>query len=113
MIKKIIAFLCMLSLFSCSTPGLYTWGHYQEAAYHHTKDANEESQKILAENYVQIINHQKGTRKTVPPGIYADYGFLLLQNNKEKEGKEMLEKEMKLYPESRVFITRILKMMKK
>ncbi|MGB5989430.1 MAG: DUF4810 domain-containing protein [Marinifilaceae bacterium] len=113
MIKKIIAFLFILSLYSCSTPGLYSWENYQQASYQQTKDSNKESQKILIENYIKIINHQKGTRKTVPPGIYADYGFLLLQNNKEKEGKEMLEKEMKLYPESRVFITKILKMMKK
>ena len=44
-----------------------------------------------------------------PPGIYADYGWLLIQNNKVDEGVEMLYAEIELYPESEVFITRMLK----
>ena len=46
----------------------------------------------------------------VSPGVYADYGFFLLQKGKMKEAKENLNKEIVLYPESKVFIDRILKM---
>ena len=61
----------------------------------------------------QIIDKQKGKRGAVPPGIYADYGFILLQANRTEEGKAMLLKEISLYPESKVFIERILKMTEK
>ena len=49
----------------------------------------------------------------MPPGIYADYGFVLLQSGKTEEGNAMLEKEISLYPESKIFIARIIKMQKK
>jgi len=77
-----------------------------------TLKKDEESIKNLLNSYQQIIEKQEGTRKTVPPGIYADYGFILLQTGKTEEGKAMLKKEVSLYPESEVFINRILKMYK-
>jgi hypothetical protein len=46
----------------------------------------------------------------VPPGVYADYGFILLQASKTDQGREMLEREVALYPESKQFIDRILKL---
>jgi hypothetical protein len=77
------------------------------------KNADEQSTQQMIETYQKIIEKQKGTRQAVPPGIYADYGFLLLQANREEEGKAMLMKEIALYPESKIFIDRILKMMEK
>ena len=71
------------------------------------------SVKDLIKTYQVIIAKQTGTRSVVPPGIYADYGFLLLQLNKTVEGKEMLLKEISLYPESKVFIDRILNKLQK
>jgi hypothetical protein len=35
---------------------------------------------------------------------------LLIQQNKKSEGKVMLLKEVELYPESKVFVDRILKL---
>ena len=62
--------------------------------------------------YEKVIATQKATRGVVPPGIYADYGFLLIQNGKTTEGKAMLAKELELYPESKVFVGSILKRIK-
>ena len=67
--------------------------------------------QIFIKNYQKIIEKQKGTRQSVPPGIYADYGFILLQMNKTEEGKTMLQKEIESYPESKIFIDRILNML--
>jgi hypothetical protein len=49
---------------------------------------------------------------STPPGIYADYAYVLLQIGKTEEGKALLLKEIELYPESKIFIDRILKMLK-
>jgi hypothetical protein len=43
----------------------------------------------------------------VPPGVNAEYGYLLLKEDNEVEGMEFLDKEMGLYPESVIFIQRI------
>ena len=89
---------------------LYSWSDYDSSSYAFLKMDDEKSTENLIKSYQKIINRQEGTRKTVPPGVYADYGFLLIQKGKSEEGKAMLSKEILLYPESSVFIERILKM---
>lgn len=99
-------------LVSCSTQKpLYSWANYNQTSYNYLKNSDEKSTQQLIETYEKIIEKQKGSRATVPPGLYADYGFLLLQANKTDQGKAMLQKEIALYPESKVFIDRILKML--
>jgi len=113
--KKLILFCFVIALAtSCTTQKpLYSWGNYDTASYNYLKNSDEKSTKDLMASYQTIIDKQKGSRGVVPPGVYADYGFLLLQANKTKEGKAMLAKEVALYPESKIFIDRILKMIEK
>ena len=99
---------------ACTTQKpLYSWGNYPATSYNYLKNSDEKSTQDLIVSYQKIIEKQKGTRGVVPPGIYADYGFLLLQANKVAEGKAMLMQEIELYPESKVFIERIIKMTEK
>lgn len=109
--KKILFISITILLFaSCTTQKpLYSWGKYEITSYNYLKNSDEKSTQELIETYQKIIEKQKGSRGVVPPGIYADYGFILLQANKTEEGKAMLLMEIALYPESKVFIDRILK----
>lgn len=111
--KKIIyTFFSAVLLTSCTAnQNLYSWSNYEDASYTHLKNSTDESARELIKNYQKIIEKQKGTRQSVPPGIYADYGFILLQMNKTEEGKTMLQKEIESYPESKIFIDRILNML--
>ena len=115
---SLLIILVLFLISSCApSTSLYTWGSkkkysYHNASYNYLKVNDEASINILRSSYIDIINKQKGTRKTVPPGIYADYGFMLISLDEQEEGIEMLKKEMVLYPESTVFITRILNMLK-
>jgi hypothetical protein len=121
MIKRdaLLIILVLFLISSCAPPtALYTWGskkkyNYHNASYNYLKVNDEKSIDILKSSYIDIINKQKGTRKTVPPGIYADYGFLLFSLNEDEKGAQMLKQEMILYPESTIFITRILNMLNK
>lgn len=112
--KKILFISVVAALFftGCSVPKitLYSWADYDDTSYQYLKNSDEKSMEKLIKTYQQLIEKQEGTRRTVPPGICADYGFILLQSGKTAEGKAMLEKEIALYPESKVFINRILKM---
>jgi hypothetical protein len=112
-IQLLIGMTFVLCLASCAPKTLYSWGNYDDTSYVYLKHSDEKSTGELIKTYRQLIEKQEGTRKTVPPGIYADYGFILLQANKTEEGRAMLEKEIALYPESKIFIERILKMFEK
>jgi hypothetical protein len=109
--KKIIFISFAVIMFASCTPKkqLYSWDKYEITSYNYLKNSDEKSTQELIETYQKIIEKQTGTRNVVPPGVYADYGFVLLQANKTEEGKAMLLKEVALYPESKIFIDRILK----
>ncbi len=140
--KTVVAALGVLLLSSCTAPRLYYWGaspssgttKYEKLAY---KNYDQQTPQALCELvvlYEDMVSHPGGTRKVVPPGICAEYGFLLLQpataeafmkhaTNKQRKvfntdniaeafsskGEEMLKKEMELYPESAKFIAPLLK----
>ncbi len=140
--KKLIPFMFFaLLLTSCSTgyqkPVLYYWGgnvnsvttRYDKAFYNNYKKQSPESVCELICTYEDMLNNPGGARKVPPPGICAEYAYLLLQagaadtfaNNAtdsqkkvfktsdygalfRQKGAELLEKEMTLYPESALFI---------
>lgn len=114
-IKLICAACSVVLLCACTTTNsLYSWNNYENSSYNYFKKQTPESTQALLKTYAKIIEQQdRGTRKVVPPGTYAEYGFLLVQNGKKEEGLAMLKKEIETYPESKVFIDRIIKMVEK
>jgi hypothetical protein len=48
-----------------------------------------------------------------PPGINAEYGFLLCKAGKKEQGITLLKEEMRLYPESQKYISRIINQLTK
>jgi hypothetical protein len=92
---------------------MYNWSTYDLASYKYIKNNDEESLKELLKVYDTIINGQANTvRQTVPPGICADYGYMLIKAGKTEEGTKLLKEEIELYPESKTFVTQILGMVK-
>ncbi|MDR1155091.1 MAG: DUF4810 domain-containing protein [Bacteroidales bacterium] len=110
-IKKLLFALCLpLMAISCAPQkNLYNWGGYQEASYQYMKSNTDKDLEKLLERYQYLIDNQKGGRMAVPPGIYADYGFLLVKQGKVEEGIKLMKMEVALYPESAVFVERIIK----
>jgi hypothetical protein len=113
--KKILTVTagCALLLSGCAPATLYSWGRYQSAAYSYTKNNTDENAAKLGEAYQYVISHPGGIRKVAPPGVCADYGYLLFRQGKTKEALDYLKMETGLYPESTVFIGRIIKQLEK
>lgn len=139
--KLILAAFAVIMLSSCVAPRLYYWGSkgsntskYEQLAYKNYDKQTPEALCELVVLYEDMVSHPGGTRGVVPPGICAEYGYLLLQpataeafekhaSNKQRKqfqtdniagtfaakGEEMLRKEMELYPESAKFIAPLLK----
>lgn len=113
LLKSII--LCGLGLLcaSCKSTQLYNWHNYQDNYYSYVKNADDKSLFALIKTYERILNKQDKVRGVVPPGIYADYGWLLANSGKLSEAKEMFAKELELYPESEIFVKSLLKRLEK
>lgn len=100
--------ILLFMLGSCSS-SYYAWYDYDEQSYQYNKVEDQQARQNLMKTYNKMIRKPNGTLKKVPPGVYADYGYLLLVENKTEEGIKMLKKEIELYPASKPFIMYILK----
>lgn len=115
---------------------LYYWGGessgvtaYEKAAYRSSAKQSPESLCAMVALYEKMVTHPGGWRKVPPPGICAEYAFLLSQpetatifaenaSSKQKtslsfdisatafqeRSRELFEMEMQYYPESITFI---------
>lgn len=108
--KKIaIVIICFLAISCSTTKPLYDWRGYDDAVYAYTKSSSEQSVEELIVLYTKLIENSGGSRQIPPPGVCADYGYLLIKKGEIERGKELLTKETILYPESKLFVDRILK----
>ena len=93
-----LAFAALVATSCVSTPQLYSWYGYEDAVYNNYKKPTDKSQEHVLQQYRAVIEKQKGTRATVPPGLYAEY---------------FMKQEKALYPESDAYISRIIKQLEK
>jgi hypothetical protein len=112
--KLFVLIVCVMAMSSCSTQkSLYSWYGSEDASYTYTKRGTEKTLEEAMVQYKKVIEKQKGVRKVVPPGVNAEYGFLLYKAGKKEEGLALLKAEIKAYPESEKFISRIIKQLEK
>lgn len=103
--SAIIAAPIILS--GCVAPPKYTWGNYDRSLYSYYKDPTK-SQEHMAE-IQSIIQAAEKTQAKVAPGIYAEYGYLLMQAGKTDDALSMFKKEKENWPESIQFMDSMVK----
>ena len=98
---SIIAF----GLVGCVPKATYHWGNYEKQLYKYYK--NPADVERLAEALAKVIvdGEQEGR---VPPGIYAEYGYLLLITGHSDEALVYFEKEKSQWPESAVIMDKMI-----
>lgn len=108
-IKFALLSCCSLSLLACSTtPPLYHWGNYENHLYQTFIEPGSQSLEEQAFDISQQIEKAELEGKRVAPGMHAHLGYLYLsQGDKENARLEFLNEKQR-YPESRVFIDRLL-----
>lgn len=83
---------------------LYDWGGYEDSVY--TRYTNQDFG--LAEKDVYRTLPQPGHTARVPPGVYADYGFLLYRRGDYAGAISSFEMEKATYPESSLLMTKLI-----
>ncbi len=105
---KHICYLFILVFFvGCVPQTIFYWGDYSTSLYDYNKNPDEKTFAAHKKSLQDIIAVSPQKHLHVPPGVYAEYGFLLIKEGNEKDGLECFDKEIKLYPESIVFIQRL------
>lgn len=103
---KILLSLILLafSVSGCAQPTLYAWEKYPFTLYQYKKDPTEEKLKNHKDMLLSIFEVSRESNLRVPPGLYCEYGFILLKEGKTQDAIEYFDLEEKTYPESSVLI---------
>ena len=91
-------------LSGCTT-SRYTWNNYDSVLYQHYKNPHENDAFI---EKIKDIIQQGEASDTIPPGIYAEYGYALYEKGQYPEAMDLFQKEYDKWPESRVFMTKMI-----
>jgi hypothetical protein len=85
----------------------YNWGDYDPSLYAYYKNPSKEGE--LAATLVAVIDTAAKNQTLVPPGIYAEYGYLQLEQGKNAQAIDLFKQEESHWPESKVFMDRMIK----
>ncbi|MBW1615192.1 MAG: DUF4810 domain-containing protein [Deltaproteobacteria bacterium] len=92
----------------CVKQKMYYFGNYSNTLYNYQKNQNEESLISHKQELEKIIAESKTKNLRVPPGIYAELGYIHLKANKVKEAIRLFNTESHLYPESKHLMDRLI-----
>lgn len=101
-------FAFSILLVGCAVPTKYSWGNYDRSLYSYYKDSTKSAEHIA--ELETIIQSAEKTQGKVAPGIYAEYGFFLMQQGKSNEAILQFEKEKTKWPESAQLMNSMIKM---
>lgn len=94
---------CFLA--GCAPQGLFYWGAYEDALYdRYVENSGEQAQAYLR----QSMTEAEANRMPVPPGLYADYGFVLFQRGDKAGAIDYFRRERELYPESTALMDKLI-----
>jgi hypothetical protein len=105
--RKITHCLLLLTglLGACAPPSMYDWGDYETRLYAYYKDP--EALDALMKGLDSAITRGEKDKR-VPPGLYAEYGFLLMVKEQRDEAITYFNKEKSTWPESTVLMDKMI-----
>jgi len=98
---------CLLSV-GCVPNKMYYFGNYSDTLYSFEKNQNDKSLLKHKQELENIVTKSELKNIPVPPGIYAELGYINLKLNNFIEAIKFFQAESQLYPESRHFMDRLI-----
>ncbi len=87
---------------------LYQWGNYENQVYAMYSDAGKTSAEEQILKLEADFEKAKAANKSVPPGYHAHLGFLYYQTGKAGMAIQSLNAEKALFPESSIYMDRLI-----
>jgi hypothetical protein len=104
-----IGFIVLSSIFllGCAPQRMYYWGDYSKTLYMSKKNPSEQSNLDHQQALENIIEESGKSNLRVPPGVYAELGYIYFRQNKKDLAIQNFKMEKQLYPESALFMDRL------
>lgn len=104
----LVVFLTSIILAGCMPKQRYYYGNYSKTLYSLEKNQNEEALLNHKQELEKVISESEVRNLPVPPGIYAELGYINLKGNNSKDAVKLFQTESKLYPESKHLMDRLI-----
>ena len=107
-------FICILLITvfvsGCGVKYRYEWSDYDKKLYSHYQNPadKEEFAKALKETLDDAVSSNQ-----IPPGIFAEYGFLMQEQGNSLEAIQYYQKEADKWPESKFFMNKMISVAQK
>ena len=92
-----------------STPPMYMYENYSESFYALKKESGHESDAQWQSSLESIVKKSNAKAVRVPPGIYANLGYIQLKSSNYPKAIAFFEQEKSIYPESSRFMENLIK----
>lgn len=89
-------------------PSLYQWGSYEQQVYAIYNEPGKVPPEQQIEKLEQDYQKARASSKSVPPGFHAHLGYLYFGVGKLDQARQSFATEKSLFPESAVYMDRIL-----
>ena len=100
-------FILVFILFGCAPQRMYYWGDYSNTLYQSKKNPSDKSVLEHQQALEKILEESQKNNLRVPPGVYAELGYIYFRQNKKDLATKNFTMEKKLYPESTLLMNRL------
>ena len=103
---KIVGVIAVLSLVSaCAPTSRFEWGGYEGSLFAYSK--HPEHREAYRQSLKQAIDAGKASNR-LAPGLYAELGFLSLEDGDRAAAETFFNQEMSAFPESATFLKGVM-----
>jgi hypothetical protein len=100
---------CALAVAGCQTQRpLYYWGNYEAIGYLGYSKPGKVPLEMQREKHEEDIEKAKGHNLAANPGLHAQLGYVYYQLNRPDDAIREFTAEKLLFPESAVFMDRMI-----
>jgi hypothetical protein len=105
---RLVLLAVPLLITGCQSPYIYQWGHYEDLVYVTYAKPGKLPPEAQVLKMEEDLQKAAAANKPVPPGFHAYLGYLDYQLGKTDLARQEFEKEKTQFPESTVFMDRML-----
>lgn len=112
--KTIITVLLVFLISGCATQNKinYYWGNYSATLYALKTAPSPEVEQKHIEELEKIVRESTDKGYRVPPGVQAELGYRYARQGKNDLASSHFQTELTTYPESRLFVEKLMGMLK-